>query len=340
MEKEVFAKCEGEYSRDMKIMTAQEKKKKFSYEAERNQVMKALGYDTPGIMPPVRKPKYHGKAVRAAGFASSLEENRLRRERDEKIKLVHRKLDLTIVQASCIQDSINSVKESIAKNRLIPKNLLPKMSSQIKKVVDLSADPDNSPINVDALEKAANNSLSSMQSLHSIPVGFVQKDGMLMLKETASACPVRIMKPISNYGKGFEREKQETSFSKHLWTREERDRLNELYLSSEKPASNHPSSWNGFYRSTARLFMVYFPKRKEDEVMHKLHDMLCRNSLIVEGEQEYWAKYKKKYPRDLEEVDVNAGSFLAGNPNSPRGVEARARKAVNYRDRGDGFESF
>ncbi len=37
-ERGVFAKCESEYSRDMKVMSASEKKKKFSYEFERNQV--------------------------------------------------------------------------------------------------------------------------------------------------------------------------------------------------------------------------------------------------------------------------------------------------------------
>jgi hypothetical protein len=44
-EREVFAKCESEYSRELKIMPPAEKKKKFAYESERNQVFGIRCYE-------------------------------------------------------------------------------------------------------------------------------------------------------------------------------------------------------------------------------------------------------------------------------------------------------
>jgi hypothetical protein len=253
-----------------------------------SQVLHDLGYDVSGMAAPVRPLKYHGKAVRNIALATSQEESRSRKERDAKVKLLHRKLDMTIVQASCVQDTINQIKDSCEKNKMINKNLLPKLGAQVAKFSEISGRDDSDTVS----------QVGSLPApVSTIPAGFVQKDGMLMLKDASSACPVRFRPSVTNYGRGFEREKAVTH-SKNAWSKEERERLNELYLEAEKPASNHPSSWNGFYKNLARLFCVYFPARREIEVMKKLHSLLCKHALIESGEREHWENFRKNNKDD------------------------------------------
>jgi hypothetical protein len=192
--------------------------------------------------------------------------------------------------------------------------LLPKMSIQIAKVAELSDNPkDNFSVSQDS--SSGHSSLISFssfgkESLPSIPPGFVQKDGMVILKDAASACPVRFMKPVSNYGRGFEREKPSFD-SKNRWTTEERDRLSTLYLDAEKPASSHPSSWNGFYKNLSRIFIVFFPRRGEQEVMAKIHEMVSRHAILEKGESAYWSKFKRnKEDDECESTEIGDKPFI------------------------------
>ncbi len=107
LEKDIYDKCESEYSRKVKLMAPAERERKFGYEAERKQILHDLGYEVEGHRQPVKPLKYHGRAVRMAGFAASQEEARKRRERDEKVQQAHRKLDLALVQAKCVQETMS-----------------------------------------------------------------------------------------------------------------------------------------------------------------------------------------------------------------------------------------
>jgi hypothetical protein len=74
--------------------------------------------------------------------------------------------------------------------------------------------------------------------------------------------------------------------SLHKWSRDERDKLTQVYSSMREP--QYANLLPDFYHVIASRFLVFYPSRGAEEVVEKLHTMKKHQQLKRPGEIEYW----------------------------------------------------
>lgn len=243
--------------------------KDFSYEDERKQIFHDLGYDVAGCRAATKAPKYHGKAVRIGTGINSVAEIRSRRNRAKNIQDISKKLNDVLVKSTLIQDTMNQITGYVTNNKDIPRGLLPKLDSQISESFDIS-------VHSTEIESKSSKNKSPSSNKTKLPA-----------LEDSFRCSVKMVPPSLQSGKGFNRIVHPDQ-SKNKWTRDEIDRLNDIYNSTEKPNSRLAVAWNMYYRSMAGKFLSFFPLRSEREVLQKINEMIAKKRFKEVGEYEYW----------------------------------------------------
>lgn len=97
----------------------------------------------------------------------------------------------------------------------------------------------------------------------------------------------------SSKNENLPRKKEMNKLNK--WTKEEKEKINSIYLSIPPPDSSWPlGMWRLYLNSFADKFRVYYPDRKHDEVVDKVRDMIEKKQMKQLGEENYWKNLQKK----------------------------------------------
>jgi hypothetical protein len=85
-------------------------------------------------------------------------------------------------------------------------------------------------------------------------------------------------------------------YSKAKWTKEERERLNSLYLGLNRPSGHNVTAWEVYFTQFAEQFRVFHPQRSQGEVVEKIKDMFANRQFTESGEGNYWATVRATSP--------------------------------------------
>lgn len=108
--------------------------------------------------------------------------------------------------------------------------------------------------------------------------------------------PTRSLKPIPKEITQRSRSVIRCDFSKAKWTKEERDRLNYLYLELSRPSGPSVAAWEVYFTQFAQQFCVFHPQRSQAEAREKIKDMYANRQFTESGEGSYWATVRATSP--------------------------------------------
>jgi hypothetical protein len=94
------------------------------------------------------------------------------------------------------------------------------------------------------------------------------------------------------------------SFTLNLWTKAERDRLNQLYCEIKPPPTNkNLDMWRVYYETVGTRFKTFFPSRDLEEVIIKLEEMILLRQMKIDDEIVYWEQCK--HAREIDHSDTD-----------------------------------
>jgi hypothetical protein len=79
-------------------------------------------------------------------------------------------------------------------------------------------------------------------------------------------------------------------YSKNKWSKEERDKLNNIYWDLKKPSAKNMAAWENYFLEFAAIFRIFYNERSESEVVQKVKDLYATRQFEEKGESEYWSK--------------------------------------------------
>lgn len=242
-----------------------------TFEKERNDVLHMLGYKVKGIEELIKAPKNHGKLARRAV------NDRLKHGANKKEALVT-KVNQMFNDAMTLADQdlsmLREVRGHIMKNERIPESLVNRTTDRQKLNLTTTRDAFNS-------SPTADYALSNSGFLPPIIV-----DTRNLKQSVVSGTPVyHLPTPVVGRGGKY---CFNNNFTTYKWSRNERTKLNELYLEIPKPTNNSEDSWDNFFFNISARFSAFYPKRSDIEIRTKLNDMLHKRQLKQKGEAEYW----------------------------------------------------
>ncbi len=78
------------------------------------------------------------------------------------------------------------------------------------------------------------------------------------------------------------------------WTKEERAKINQLYLELPRTKGKQLGQWEHYYINFANRFRSIFTHRKQDEIIDKVQELIVSRKLKEVGEEQYWDNIKGK----------------------------------------------
>eukprot|EP01041_Mallomonas_annulata_P007966 gene7966-16307_t len=81
--------------------------------------------------------------------------------------------------------------------------------------------------------------------------------------------------------------------TKHRWSKEERDKLNFIYHSLNRPPDKSITAWDQYYTEFTRRFQAFFPHRKYNEIKEKITEMMTLRQMKEPGEVKLWNTIKR-----------------------------------------------
>jgi hypothetical protein len=108
--------------------------------------------------------------------------------------------------------------------------------------------------------------------------------------------PTRSPKPVPKEITQRSRSVIRCDYSKAKWTKEERDRLNYLYLELNRPSGHNIAAWEVYFTQFAEQFRVFHPQRGQSEVVEKVKDMFANRQFTESGEGSYWMNVRATSP--------------------------------------------
>jgi hypothetical protein len=142
--------------------------------------------------------------------------------------------------------------------------------------------------------------------------------------------PSKTLPPKPSRAKGSVTETQTRSrsvircdYSKAKWTKEERDRLNYLYLELTRPPSHSLEAWDVYFAEFASQFRVFHSQRSEGEAIEKIKEMFATRQFTESGEGLYWTNVRATSPVALRKQRDRA--LLPQLAPLPRGAASNGR---------------
>lgn len=228
-----------------------------SFEEDRRNIMRDLGYKMKGVPPRVLGLKYHGANARR-------DQNECRQkaigsnyaETVRKKKYLH---DL-LMDSEKINKVTKEIEHYILENKPVPNYIFDK----------LPADDAITKLQMDAkMERAKRN-----KNLSSLLPG--QKNVVALPplpSKTRQRQPINIMK----------------DFTSSRWSKEERILLNKLYHEVNRPSNKKKlDSWKIYYSNITVRFKEFYPTRTHTEIEQKLESMITTRQFKELGEIDYW----------------------------------------------------
>jgi hypothetical protein len=252
--------------------------KDIHFNRERKQVFKALGYQIKSEPERYQVSKHHGKAPRRRFNEARLKAISSEVAGDRKRQLEMRELSRKTLE---VNELTNKIQTLLADNKYVGKNIW----SQYDKIYGYNTANHLSP----------SRTLPS-KSQKPAPKGFVPVGETERRARSVIRC----------------------DYSKAKWTKEERDRLNYLYLQLIRPPSHSIEAWNVYFAEFASQFRVFHSQRCESEVIEKVKEMFASRQFTESGEGLYWTNVRTTSPvARRKQMDV---PFL---PQLPMGAGAR-----------------
>lgn len=88
-------------------------------------------------------------------------------------------------------------------------------------------------------------------------------------------------------------------YSKNKWSKEEREKLNNIYWDLKKPSTKSVSAWENYFLEFASIFRIFFHERSETEVVAKIKDLYATRQFDEKGENEYWSRVQELSPQKV-----------------------------------------
>jgi NAD+--asparagine ADP-ribosyltransferase len=231
-----------------------------SFEQDRKNIMRDLGYKMKGVPARVIGLKYHGATARR-----DANECRLKAIGSNYAETVRKKKYLhdLLVDSEKINKVTKEIQQYILEGMPVPNYVFDK----------LPADEAIIKIQMEAkMERAKRNKNSS-----SLLPGQKNVVALPPLSKTRQRQPINIMK----------------DFTLTRWSREERDLLNKLYHEVPRPSNKKKmDSWKIYYISISSRFKEFFPERKQIDIEQKLEEMITKRQFKELGETDYWKESK------------------------------------------------
>lgn len=241
-----------------------------TFEKERIQVLRTLGYNVGHDLVSVSPSKHHGKAARrfaqhrrleALARDNKIESRKMRELQSLRVKVKEMKsIAYKIQECSISAEPIPSV--LWAKNgSLYEDSIISDFSKHVKQAT------------CDKFEHG--------------------KSAGTMPSTSSGATKVSPMAVSETY-----HENRRTPLVSHKdhsdnkWTDEERIRLNTIYHTLHRPKDRNAAAWDDYFVELSRRFKAFHPSRSHADIRSKALDMIRLRQMKEPGEREYWAKIK------------------------------------------------
>lgn len=233
------------------------------FHRERKQIFQILGYlpheGAGGERPAYQVSKHHGKASRRRIHEAHLKAISLDGAKERKKQQEIRDLSRKTAE---VNELTNQIQSLLQQNKYVGKNLW----SKYDKIYG---------------EQYSSNELPVVD-------GPTSKGSPLQLASHTTPEP----KQTSRRTRSIIR----SDYSKEKWTKEERDRLNYLYLELNRPSSHNLGAWEVYFSEFATQFRVFFPHRSHEVVVEKIKEMYATRRFTESGEGVYWANVRASSP--------------------------------------------
>ena len=107
-----------------------------------------------------------------------------------------------------------------------------------------------------------------------------------------------------------------STYSENKWTKAEREKLNSIYWTLQKPGGHSMSAWNNYFVDFATQFRIFYNKRSEKEVIAKIKDLYATRQFEEVGESKYWSGL---HPDGTDSVKVARGGGGRGGKKDRTG---------------------
>lgn len=249
-----------------------------TFEREREEMLFVLGHDVPHRTVPerVRRARFHGQAVRTKRDSQTYNTVKVSNEFKEKVQ---KKKAMSIVtdDAEKLSKITEEMKWYIDNNQPIPNNLV----KQLKKIdhTDDSSKP-NGDKKCSTLRQSRNTQRSKSAGKITLPP---------IDQSPSKSSPQNSSSTQDNYKDIRETNKMDRSFTTSKWSAEEREKISFLYHDMEGPSNKkNKELWRLYFIAFSDRFRLFFPNRKEVEVIEKVRDMISLRQMKDVKETRFW----------------------------------------------------
>lgn len=85
-------------------------------------------------------------------------------------------------------------------------------------------------------------------------------------------------------------------FSKHKWTKAEREKMNELYLHLLKPLASTLGAWDVYFDQFSSKFQLFFPQHSKEDIIDQIKTQFSLRQFKERGEEKYWEGVRATSP--------------------------------------------
>jgi hypothetical protein len=241
------------------------KEKDPEFRLEREELLFRLGHDVGRVFKTERitGPKYHGKLARCRDPGH---DTKMLFEKDDRFKRsieTKKSVSTTLNEADMLHKTTAEISKLMASGKHIPDSVIMRLPC--------GDSGDKSIITLPKISSAA----APMQTRVN---DRSPKQISLQIPVNVKARTIVQSKSVSNKG-----------FTQERWSKDERQRINEIYASVEQPRQKKSIElWTLYFEDFASRFQKFFPRRTSAEVILKVQEMIAKRQLKEHGEIEYW----------------------------------------------------
>jgi hypothetical protein len=243
-----------------------------TFEREREEMLFILGHDVPSRPAEkegrIRGPKYHGQVVRALmkenTYNAPKESQRMHDRVDRK-----KKISTVRLEAEELSKITDEMKYLIEKNQPIPNNLI----KRLKKF--------ETPAAGKKLTKKTQSAGSSSRML--LPP---------IETKSASSSPSKKLSNIPSppFKDIREVNQRNRSYTENKWSADEREKISYIFHDMRGPSNKQNKElWNLYFIAFSDRFRLFYPYRKETEIIDKVREMIDLRMMKSGKEIQYWA---------------------------------------------------